>query len=98
DKVSASGDALAGRHHFQTGPVGGVHDVLLVAIVPVARRLKDQTLPVGRPISFGVLASLGELVEVGKMLRGTQNRQQEQEFHRKDYCKPQFGWWLTGRH
>jgi len=35
-KIAAGGYAFAGRHHFQVGPVGGIHDVNLIALVAVA--------------------------------------------------------------
>jgi len=63
-KIAASSDTLAGRDHVQIRPVG-VHDELLVAFAGVAGRLEDQALAVGRPVGFGVLPAVSELLEIG---------------------------------
>ena len=68
-EIAAGGAALAGRDHVLIRAVG-VHDVHLVALVRRARGLEDQPLAVGRPISLGILATVGELVDVAQMRIG----------------------------
>jgi hypothetical protein len=70
-KISAGGAALAGGNHMLVGPIA-IHDEDLIALQLVARRLKNNPLPVGRPIRLGILAAIGELpyfAEMGRRLR-----------------------------
>ena len=82
-EVAAGGHAFPGRHHVDVGAVG-VHDVLLVALAGIARGLKHDPFPVGRPIRFRVLSAVRQLLQSGEVLRAQQHRQVEgrdNQFH-----------------
>jgi hypothetical protein len=65
-KVSAGGSTLAGRNHVLVAPVA-IHDKNLIAFQLVPRGLKDNPLPVRRPIRLGVLASVGQLPDLAQV-------------------------------
>src|SRR5712692_2283972 len=66
EKVRAGGAAVAGRNQLHLRTVD-VHGVNLIALVAIARRLKDQLLAVAGKVSFGVLAAEGKLTHVAQM-------------------------------
>src|SRR3954463_10609265 len=65
-KISARGPSLARTHFAQIRAVD-LDREYLIAGIPVARRLKDQMAAIGREIRFGVLAAMGQLLDVAKM-------------------------------
>src|SRR5437870_13055341 len=67
EEVRARCAAVAGRNHLHIRSVD-VHRVDLIALAPIARRLKDQLLAVGGKVRLGVLAAKGELLQVAQML------------------------------
>jgi len=58
-----------------------------------ARGLKDEALPIGRPIGFGVLPTVSELVNIGELNglgggQGCGRKSSKQHLvHRSDCCK-----------
>ena len=46
-----------------------IHDEDLVALELVASRLEDDPLAVRRPVGFGVLPAIGELMDLAEMRR-----------------------------
>jgi hypothetical protein len=44
-----------------------IHDEDLIALIWRTRGHEDEALAVGRPVSFGVLAAMGELMEIGEL-------------------------------
>ncbi len=68
-EVAAGGDALTGGDQMLVASVG-VHDEDLVASVRRSRSLKYKALAaIGSPIRFGILAAVGELVDIGEAYR-----------------------------
>src|SRR5204863_7917099 len=65
-KIAAGSAAFAARNQVRIGAIG-VHDENLIAIVWLPRGLKDEPLPVGRPVSLGVLTAGSELADVGEV-------------------------------
>src|SRR5439155_23696770 len=66
EEVRARRAAVAGRNHLHVRAVD-VHRVNLIALVTIARGLKDQLLAVAGKVSLGVLATEGELLHVAQM-------------------------------
>jgi hypothetical protein len=67
-EISASSAALAGGDHVLVGSVA-IHNEDLIALQLVARRLKNDSLSVGRPICLRVLSAIGELPDFAEMRR-----------------------------
>jgi hypothetical protein len=62
-KIPTGRAPLACRDHMLVRAVR-VHDIHLVALVWRARRLEDQTLAIGRPVGFRVLAPVCQLPDI----------------------------------
>ena len=64
-EVGAGSAAFAGGDHVLIGTVG-VHDEDLIALKVATGGLEDETFAIGRPVCFGILAAVGELVDIGQ--------------------------------
>jgi hypothetical protein len=65
-------------------PTVSIHDEDLVAPQLVASRLKDDPLPVWRPIRFGVLSAVGKLADFAEMGRRLRQENLPQPASRKE--------------
>jgi len=68
-EVAASGHAFARRNQVLIGAIR-IHDVLLIASAPIARRLENDAFAVGRPVRFAVRPPFRQLLEIFKMTSG----------------------------
>ena len=70
-EIAARGCPLACQDHVLVGAVR-VHHVFLIALLRAARRLKNNSLAVRRPVGLAIGAPRSELlqiVEVARLLR-----------------------------
>src|SRR5206468_3941184 len=65
-EISTARPAFSGTDDLRIWTIA-VHGENLIALDLVARGLKDDLLPVQRPVSLGVVASEGELADVAQM-------------------------------
>src|SRR3954451_14058020 len=70
-EIRAGGGPFAARDGYQgRRAIEGAHAIDAIATSGSRARLKDQLAPAERPIRLGVLASKGELLELGEVRLG----------------------------
>src|SRR5258707_5975352 len=67
EKVRTSRASIAGRNQMHVRAID-IHRVDLIALMTLARRLKDEFLAVSRKVGFRIFTAKGQLLHVAQML------------------------------